>query len=1506
MKQKNSTSQKIIVLFFTGLPGLFVSQSLAQQNIEPSLSAKFMSQDGKQQSIQSIRGNGLCFTPNKGQIVDMAGNLCPDLLYKGDGGGADMYLRKTGISYVYNNMGTVQHKVNEQVEELIQAGTITEADEHKRKVELLQRESIKIHRVDMDFANCNENIKRLSEDEVGGYNNYYYAHCPQGVTNVKQFNKVTYKNIYNGIDVKYYGGKEQGIKYDIIVQPHADPHQIKLIWKGAESIHLKREGSLEIKTSVNEFYESLPKVYQVIDGKVVDVKTKYVLTTISKNETIINFSFANYNSSFPLVIDPWATYFPAQCFTVATDKTGNVLIAGSIVSPAFPFTTGAFQTTFAGIEDAFVAKLNPLGTTLLWATFYGGSLKDRGEDIAADNLSNVVISGMTFSNDLPITPGAFQTNFGGVSDAFVIKFNSFGTRLWATYYGGSDSENDGWSSSTAIATDNSDNVLIKGVTISTDLPITPGAFQTTFGGGGFPPMYIGDAFVVKFNSLGTRQWATYYGGSASDGWYCCGDIATDNSGNVVITGETSSANFPKLINPGGYNQAQTGQSDAFVVKFDPFGTRLWATIIGGNGRENSYASAIAIDNIGNVIITGSTQGGFPVTAGAVQLSYGGGNDCGDVFVAKFDPTGIRLWATYYGLSTNEQSYGVVTDTNNNIYVYMEPEDVATPNLVDACSYQPVFNEGFVPAIGSPEDQLIVKFTPTGKKLCATYMGGKGEDDLDGGGGIAIYGNSLYITGGALGYYVNVNGTWVRNGGYPITAGAFQTTYTYNIAGSDAFIASLCSEICEGKLLGLDFTAESNSVCANSLVTFTPTITNSCDTTSYKYKWTFTGATPSSSIDPKPSITYSTPGSYPVKLIVTTPCKTDSVIKLSYITVNNCGCVMSASTSVTANASCSGVGNGSANINISNGSGGSYKYNWSNGVSGSTTASTIPINSLSTNTYSVTVTDGSCASVTTVTILPQNTLSINSISATSVSCDNGNDGKATIIASSNSGGPYTYSWSTGVSTITTSISNELNNLSLGTYTVNITQGSCTVTSTVTITQPGALAVLWGSSLPSCLTDKATVSAIATNGTSPYAYVWSSGQTTPFATGLSLNVTYTVTVTDANGCIATNTFTPTIMPMLITPISTNISCTTSGSASVIVRGGSPPFVYNWSNGQTGSSITSNVTAGNYTVTVTGAGGCTTSQTINITGTSPASATFTQSPNNTICVGTTVNFTNTGTTGTYNWFIQNLFVFASTVDFSYTFLTPGVFNFTHKVTTSGCTATETGSVTVINCNAPTVTATGSSICPGSCATVTSIGNGGTSPYIYLWSNGATTQNINPCPASTTTYTVTIKDAGGNTSTSIATVTINPPVSVIITPTNISCSGGTNGSILANPASGTIPYIYNWSNGQNTQTATGLTTGIYTVTVTDAKSCTSASTANIFSPPPLFAQFTKGSATCISCGCKEWIMVNATGGTNPYTYFWPDGYTNRYKNQLCPGNYTINITDKNGCIVNVNITAP
>lgn len=563
-------------------------------------------------------------------------------------------------------------------------------------------------------------------------------------------------------------------------------------------------------------------------------------------------------------------------------------------------------------------------------------------------------------------------------------------------------------------------------------------------------------------------------------------------------------------------------------------------------------------------------------------------------------------------------------------------------------------------------------------------------------------------------------------------------------------------------------------------------------------------------------------------------------------------------------------------------------------------------------------DGFVASIQFNVINCQPVLNLN-INSIPIACGTSNNGSATVSVTGGTG-PYSFLWSPSGQTGQTATG-----LSPGIYTVAVTDvsgcnGGFNIT-TVAITTSTGLTLTTSSINPACPgAPNGTAGVSVTGGTGPYTYLWSpSGQTNANATGIPPG-TYTCSVTDNTGCtIRTTVVLVTKSLPTVNTVNNNISCTTSGRAYATIAGGTAPYYYTWSTGQTGTgtmigildgSELSNAVAGSYTLTISDNLGCVITKTFTITGSSPVSATFNSS---TACVGTKVNFTHTGTPPgsgiTYTWLISTITpanVSGTTANFSYTFLTAGTYSVVHTVTDGTCTNSVTQSIVVVNCNGPIVSAVGTSVCPGICANVTSSGSGGSAPYTYSWSSGATTQNISPCPLSTTTYTVTIKDKNGSMSTSTAMVTVNPSVTISLSTGSITCNGNSDGSILANPGSGTTPYTYNWSNGQTTQTTTGLSAGTYTITVTDKRGCTVTSVSALISPPLLSGQFTKGAANCLGCGCKEWILVNASGGAGPYSYTWSDGYVSRYKNQLCPGTYTVNIKDKNGCSINVNLSAP
>lgn len=1302
---------------------------------------------------------------------------------------------------------------------------------------------------------------------------------------MKTYSKVLVKNVYPGIDWVIYTSHSNAndldgsLKHEFIVHPNANPNQIKLVYEGSGKLAVKNN-QLHFENELGEITEGKLFCYQ--GNKSKEVVSNYMIKTQDKKtkkgfSCEIGIELGNYNPSESLVIDPqlvWATFYGGNnlegIMSIDCDANGNLFATGYTGSTNFPIQNwvGAYNNSTSG--GAFVLRFTNAGV-LTWSTYYNGV---DAKYIACDGLGSVYVTGYAFGTlSTQALIGAYNQNIsGGGQDVFILRFNAgTGARTWATYYGGS-----GGDIGYSIAIDGANNVLITGST-SGNFPTLPmaGAYNQPLSGGG------NDVFILRFTSAGVLTWATNYGGAGDDIGL---SIACDPSGNVCVAGHTS-GNFPTLSMPGAYNQAALGGgNDLLILRFTNTGVLTWATYYGGNSTEE--CGTIACDVAGNIYVMGRTGGGnFPtqVWVGAYNQSFGGGNSWGgDAFILRFTNTGTRIWATYYGGNADEMigtNDNIETDNCGNVYLSFRTWSTNIYTFGNANCGQ-YFDTGQ----NGGADIFIVKLNNSGGVIWATYFGGNGYDGRE---ALAIdKTGSLFIAG-----EWGIGGSAV-SASYPLTNPGGGAYFNPTPMGADdGFIA---------KFVNVPTYTQSQVNVSGCNCSGSATINISCSNANYSYRWSNGSNTlnVSSAIN---TVTGLCPGTYTVTAY--SGCDT---IQANYTITGGSGSISLNTTPI--NATCATLGSVTADA-----SGGSTPYTYSWKPIGQTTSA---ITGLNPGTYTVTVTDNNnCQSISMVSIT-QTTPIIANTSQTSPSCVMSN-GSASVSISNSTGGVYTYNWSTGTSSISTSTNNTITNLSSGTYSVTVTQGNCTISTTVTISQPWSLVVK--SSAIICPPFTGTATAYTTNGTSPYSYIWSNGQNSAIATGLSSGVGYTVTATDANGCTATSTVIPTSVPMVMTTTSQNISCTTPGQASVSISSGAAPYTFSWSNGFSSSSSTASynlgLSIGGYTVTITDANGCTTTKTYTITGSSPVSATFTYS---TPCLGTVVNFTNTGTLPnagiTYSWVISPVTpsnVSGTSANFSYAFLAAGTYRVSRTVTdVNGCINTIIHNITVNNCSSLTISATGNSICPGLCATVTSTPSGGTSPYTYSWSTGATTKAITPCPLSTTTYTVKVTDASGGTSTSTAVVTINPTVTASITAGLINCSGAATGSATATGGGGTSPYTFSWSTGATTtgalSTIPNLPANTYSVMITDANGCTATTAATLIAPPPLLGQFTKGTAACSNCGCQEWILVNATGGTSPYVYQWPDGYDKRYKNKVCAGNYTVKITDKNGCSVNLSVTTP
>jgi len=566
-------------------------------------------------------------------------------------------------------------------------------------------------------------------------------------TNVPNYRGLSYQNLYDGIDL-VYGVKDGRLKYEFHVSPGADPAQIEMAYEGIDRLRLDSDGGMTASTAVGDVRDLAPVAYQDED----EIRCPFSL----RGPFSFGFACRGRDASRALVIDPlvYSTFLGGSVmetpYDIVTDASGSAYIVGFTTSPDFPVTPGAFDASFNGTHDGFVARLNPDGSTLAWATFLGGSDFDWAIAASIDPSGEIYVVGFTVSTDFPVTVGAFDFSFNGVMDAFVARFAMDGVLIWATYLGGTGSDY-----GAAISLDSSGNIVVGIIAESPDFPVTPGAFDVSHNG-------FEDACIAKLDPSGSfLLWATFLGGSISD-WIQGIALGADDS--IYATGMTLSNDFP--VTPGAfdttYNGGANGGGDAYIAKLNSTGSDLvWATYLGGDDFDGT--GFIFLDGSGNLYVAGHVfSSDFPATSGAFDETLDGSSD---VFVAKLNSTGgALLWATFLGGSGNENIAGIALDVAGNVCV----------GLLTFSADFPVTPGAFDTTFNGTTDGVLAVLNPDGTSLLyATFFGGNDSDEISG--MVLDSSGYVYLAGGT------------GSSDFPVTPGAFDTTYN---GGIDAFVAKI--------------------------------------------------------------------------------------------------------------------------------------------------------------------------------------------------------------------------------------------------------------------------------------------------------------------------------------------------------------------------------------------------------------------------------------------------------------------------------------------------------------------------------------------------------------------------------------------------------------------------------------------------------------------------------------------------------------------------------------------
>lgn len=607
--------------------------------------------------------------------------------------------------------------------------------------------------VRMKLVGANADLQITGSDPLPGKSNYFIGKDPKNWrTNISHFHKVHYHKVYPGIDLVFYGNPRQ-LQYDFTIAPGADPETITLAFEGADRLEIDAQGNLILHIPGGQVIQHPPIIYQDVKGTRHPVDGQFVLREKQK----VGFRVAKYDSSRPLVIDPVLVYssflggsLSDQGFGIAVDATGNAYVTGSADSADFPTTVGAFDTTRSTIPDAFVTKVNPTGSALVYSTYLGGDGTDRGLGIAVDGTNMAYVTGVTGSTDFPDV-NAFQPDLEGGTDAFVTKLNAAGDGLeYSTYLGGNLDDQ-----GNAIAVDSANNVYITGETNSADF-FTRNSFQAALD-------IAPDAFVAKIDpsQVGDDSliYSTYLGGNQNDRGF---GIAVDAALRAYVTGMTDSADFPVL---NAFQADFEGITDAFVTRLNAAGSALeYSTYLGGNLGDQG--NAIRVDAANTAYVTGVTASAdFPTTMGAFDTTF---NGIQDVFVTKFNNAGTMLvYSTYIGGAAEDVGRGIAVDGTGNAYI---TGDTRSDNF-------PTAGSPFQAARSGLQDAFVTKLNATGTGLVySTYLGGSLTDI---GYGIAVDPlDNAYVTGETASGGVTA---------FPTTAGAFDTTFNDII---DAFVAKV--------------------------------------------------------------------------------------------------------------------------------------------------------------------------------------------------------------------------------------------------------------------------------------------------------------------------------------------------------------------------------------------------------------------------------------------------------------------------------------------------------------------------------------------------------------------------------------------------------------------------------------------------------------------------------------------------------------------------------------------
>ena len=1418
----------------------------------------------------------ISFIENKGQWQD-------NILYKSELKEGALFFEKKLITYAFVE--------SEYLEKLAAA---KRGEKNIKLDSLAWHYAYKVH-----FMDANETAHIEAQGEMSEYLNYYLGKDrSRWCSHVHKYTSICYKNIYDGVDVKYY--ENQGTyKYDVEISPEASVSQVKFQYEGAERIVVKN-GELILRIGKFMVIENKPYAYQTNDnGQREEVACEFV-----QDENIISFKVGDYDKSRMLVIDPtivFASYSSSVAdnfgYTATYDKSGNVYGGGTVYGVGYPVTVGAYQSAFKGGScDVGITKFNENGTTRIYSTYIGGNGADVPHSLYVSQNDELYVLMTTSSTDFPVTIGCYQNTlrggaacrvtyinyYGNGSDIAISRLNASGTQLLSsTYFGGS--ANDGLNLMLAknyadeirgdLQVDASGNVYVASSTGSTDLPVTPAAIQSKNNG-------LQDGFVAKFSyDLKNLIYCSYLGGTGIDAIY---NMELDANGCMYVCGGTKSTDFPVTGNA--YRTTACGNEDGFVSKISPNGTLLLRSTYLGTAYTDQ-AFLVKLDDYEDVYVVGQTNDSASSWIYNVSWSQGTGQ-----FLTKMDNDLSKiLWSTSFG------------DAN------MGYELVPTAMMVDVCgrihisgwggstnsqsplSGMPITGDAFkvVPDMGSGDFYFITIDKDASDLVFASYYGGNctaAGEHVDGG-------TSRYDRKGVIYQAVCAGCAGCNN--FPVTPGVAGPTN--NSTNCNMAVIKIAFPM-EGVIADFDIPA---IVCAP----YSAVIQNQSqlrDTSHTIYRWDFGDG--DTSMQVSPTHEYAQSGLYTIQLIVedTGSCNVaDTLEKVLLVLANRLDTLPTVKI-------CKGD---RAQIGIAPYADPNLVYRWEPSIGlNSTDVSNPYFFDTTGRTYRLYISNGYCTDTL------EQKVELSSISSPQVYRDYACYGKPyNLVADTTDADCFV--WSTSpllTDTLNSSIHDPAYQYIAQTsksFYVLRSNGVCEVLDTFRIGMSLYSAVLndidtlcYGDTIEICLQK-----TLARNSTTYTNYWRLNGnvvkQDSSRCISLFADTSQQLTVESVNeyGCKVYDTVDITVMNLQINPTVTPILCygDSTGSIKLNVQGGSLPYSYEWNCTIDDTNEITNLSIGTYSVHVCEASGCCTDTLIHLTQPDSMQLSLYDTLSiincESVCKGK-VGVRVTGGVMPYSlwWATGDTAAFIDN-------LCTGVYTL-YIADANNCKDTMQYEV-VDTSNMEVTYSLEEPTCFGDCnGNIRLQVNHATFPCEYTWNvgNGNTDKRENLCAGD---YSVLVKDAHYCQRQLFIRLSDPEPLrlesDVVVRP---SCTGKNDAKIMVSMQGGTPPYAYYWNNVAGDTLHDSLSAGNYQLHVTDKNGCAFDTLFTILDFDTLLLTVYAGKTPCKEV-CKGEAMVFATGGLPPYSYSWTNGDTSSKAENLCMGNYSVIVHDANNCEATISV---